>query len=561
MKALFAALAVLVCAAFAPSGRIDYVLSPVMQDGALAAIAVEFSFRGERDGETRIDIPDAWASESELWRGIQGLSATGATIVETGDASERVLRHRPNARIRVRYRVIQDWEGEPTGNGGNPYRPIVRPTYYHLIGETALVTPDLDPATRVRVSTRGFPRTWSFASDLQHGGLVLEGLDQSIIVGGDYRVLTRGPMRVAIRGAWAFTDDALTDRIGEILTAQRAFWGDRDEPFLVTVTQLTPVDPNSRSVGGTGLSDAFAFFATPNAEEATIARVLAHEGQHTWVPRRLGGLNEEDEAAQYWLSEGFTDFYTGRVMVRAGLWTPQEFAADLNRMLRAYGGSSARTETNARINVDFWNDPDVRALPYQRGRLLATLWDRRLRGAVAGRDFDDIVLEMKRRSMADAMADRPQIYATDMFVRVAPELGLALGDDMQTYVEQGAAILLPEDAFAPCGQVTTRQAPRFHRGFDVEATTANNNAVTGLNPRSPAYAAGLRDGMIILRRESGEVGNAEVEIVYVVRDGDTERTIRFMPTTDDTYTLQQLVLAAPLEGERLAQCRAILGGG
>jgi predicted metalloprotease with PDZ domain len=561
MRLVVAIASVLVCAAFAPGPRVEYVLSPVMRDGALQAVAVEFSFRGDPDGETRIEIPSEWASESELWRGIEGLTASGAEIVETGDPSERVLRHRPNARVRVSYRVIQDWEGEPTGAGGNPLRPIVRPSYYHLIGETALVTPDIDVTTRARVRAQGFPRGWSFASDLQHHGLTLEALDQSIMVGGDYRVLARGPMRVAIRGSWAFTDEALTDRIGAILAAQRAFWGDRDEPFLVTVTQLTQADPNSRSLGGTGLADAFAFFATPNAEEAAIARTLAHEGQHTWVPRRIGGISDVDEASQYWLSEGFTDFYTGRVMVRAGLWTPQEFAADLNRTLRAYGGSPARTETNARINVDFWNDPDVRSLPYQRGRLLATIWDHRLRAAGGGRDFDDIVLEMKRRSTADAMAERPHIYATDLFLRVAPEMGLALGDDMQTYVELGAALVLPEDAFAPCGRVATRQAPRFHRGFDVEATTANNNVVTGLNPQSPAYTAGLRDGMTILRREAGEVGNAEVEIVYIVRDGDAERTIRFMPRGTGSYTLQEFVLAEPLERERLAQCRAVLGGG
>ncbi|QGZ96667.1 M61 family metallopeptidase [Terricaulis silvestris] len=561
MKRFIAALAVLVCAAFAPAPRVEYTLSPVMRDGALTAVAVHFSFRGDADGETSIRLPDSWASESELWRGIEGLSASGAEIVETGDAGERVLRHRPNARVRISYRVIQDWDGEPTGIGGNPYRPIVRSTYYHLIGETALITPDLDAATRVSVRARGFPRGWSFASDLEHRGLTLEAVHQSVLVGGDYRVLTRGPMRVAIRGAWAFTDEALTDRIGAILAAQRAFWGDRDEPFLVTMTQLAQTAPGFRSLGGTGLADAFAFFATPNAEEAAIARTLAHEGQHTWVPRRIGGISEVDEASQYWLSEGFTDFYTGRVMVRSGLWTPQEFASDLNRMLRAYGGSPARTETNARINVDFWNDPDVRSLPYQRGRLLATIWDHRLRAAGGGRDFDDVVLEMKRRSMAGAMAREPQVYATDLFARVAPEMGLALGDDLQTYVEQGAAVLLPEDAFAPCGRVTTREVTRFHRGFDVEATTANNNVVTGLNPQSPAYAAGLRDGMAILRREAGEVGNADVEIVYIVRDGDAERTIRFMPRGTGSYTLQEFVLEAPLEGERLAQCRAVLGGG
>jgi predicted metalloprotease with PDZ domain len=560
MRVLLAASAVLFCAAFAPGPRIEYTLSPVMRDGALTAVAVEFSFRGDADGETSIDLPNAWAGETELWRGVEGLSASGAAIVETGDPGERVLRHRPNARVRVSYRVIQDWDGEPTGNGGNPYRPIVRPSYYHLIGEAALVRPDIDPATPVRVRARSFPRGWSFATDLEHRGLTLQALDESIIVGGDYRVLTRGPMRVAIRGAWGFTDDVLTDRIDAILAAQRQFWGDRDEPFLVTVTQLTQLDPNSRSVGGTGRSDAFAFFATPNAEEATIARVLAHEGQHTWVPRRIGGISEEDEATQYWLSEGFTDFYTGRVMVRAGLWTPQDFASDLNRMLRAYGASPARTETNARINVDFWNNPDVRTLPYQRGRLLATIWDQRLRAAGGGRDLDDVVLEMKRRAQASAMAGEPQVYATELFTRVAPEMGLGLGDDLQTYVEQGAAVLLPEDAFAPCGRVTTREAPRFHRGFDVEATTANNNSVTGLDPRSPAYAAGLRDGMVILRRDAGEVGNAEIEFVYRVRDGAAERTIQFMPRAADSFTLQELVLEEPLDGERLAQCRAVLGG-
>jgi hypothetical protein len=66
--------------------------------------------------------------------------------------------------------------------------------------------------------------------------------------------------------------------------------------------------------------------------------------------------------------------------------------------------------------------------------------------------------------------------------------------------------------------------------------------------------------MTILRREAGEIGNAEVEIVYVVRDGDVERTIRFMPRGTGSYTLQEFVLEAPLEGERLAQCRAVLGG-
>ena len=560
LQALLLSAAALACGALGSPNRVEYVLTPVIENGALTAVAVELSFRGDADGETQIDLPSEWASEHDLWRGIANLNASGAEIVETGDPSERILRHRPNVRVRVSYRVIQDWEGEPAGNGGNPYRPIIRPNYFHLIGDTALVIPDLDGATPTRVRVRDLPRGWSFASDLEHRALTLQALGQSVMVGGDYRLLERGRVRILIRGQWTFTDEAFADRIAAIIAAQRAFWGDGEEPFLITVTQLTPVDPGARSVGGTGLSDAFAFFATPNAEEAALTRTLAHEGQHTWVPDRIGGISEENEPTQYWLSEGFTDFYTGRVMVRGNLWTPAEFAADLNRMLRAYATSSARTAPNARINTDFWNHPEVRSLPYQRGRLLATIWDARLRGAGAGRDLDDIMLEMKRRGRAAAVAGEQQTYAPALFLSVAPELGLALGDDIQRYVENGEALLLPEDVFAPCGVVRTQEAPRFHRGFDIERTSANNNIVTGLDPASPAYAAGLRDGMQILRRPRGEVGNAEVEFEYVVRDGETERTIAFYPRGEGTFTLQTFELASDLEGERLARCRAVLAG-
>ncbi|MBK8543341.1 MAG: hypothetical protein IPL62_07075 [Caulobacteraceae bacterium] len=37
-----------------------------------------------------------------------------------------------------------------------------------------------------------------------------------------------------------------------------------------------------------------------------------------WTPAQIGGLPQEGEPSQYWLSEGFTDFYTARMLVRGG---------------------------------------------------------------------------------------------------------------------------------------------------------------------------------------------------------------------------------------------------
>lgn len=556
-RTLFAALAALACAGFGTPRGVEYTLTPVLRDGALAAVQFDVRFRGEDDGETSLRLPQSWGGQDELWRGIDALRVVSGAEMREGDGpGRRVLTHHPNARIHVRYRIIQDWEGAPNAEQGNAYRPVIQPTYFHLIGDASLVVPDeLGAGIPARIRPRNLPRGWAFASDLEHGGLTIGKLWASVTVGGDFRVLrdVRSGVRVAIRGDWRFQDAVFTAQAAEIVAAQRRFWGDDSTPYLVTVLQLEAPNPGWLSIGGTGLGDAFAFFATPNAEAGAITRTLAHESMHTWIPGLIGGMPREGEASDYWLSEGFTDFYTGRLLVREGVWTPADFAADLNQTLLAYAQSPVRNEPNARVIADFWNDQDVQKLPYQRGRLLAVIWDARLRAA--GRSLDDVVLEMRARARGG-----DPLKAAQMLPIVASMLGLDVESDLAAFVEAGTPIALPEDVFAPCGRVVTREARQFHRGFDVDATLANNGVISGVDPALPAYAAGMRDGMVLVRRDGGEIGNAEVEIAYVVRDGDQERTLRYMPRGHRTFTLQQLVLDGGLEGERLARCVAVLGG-
>lgn len=560
MRSIFQAIAVvgavLFCASAAAPPRIDYTLTPVMEDGALRAVQIDLRFRGEADGESELRLPDSWGGQEELWRSIDALEiVSGASAMRNGDAANmRVLTHRPNARIHVRYRVIQDWEGVPRAEIGNMYRPAIQPTYFHLIGNAFIATPGAAAyETRVRFNVRNLPRGWSYASDLEHPTLRLSEVWSSIVVAGDFRILRdpQSQVRVAIRGAWSFTDEEFLSRAANILSSERGFWGDEPTPYLVTVLHLDGPE-NWISVGGTGLEDAFAFFATPNAEAGPIARTLAHESFHTWISPQVGGLPNDDQALQYWLSEGFTDFYTARLLVRGGQWSAADYAADLNEGLRAYAQSPVRTNTNAQILANFWSDQNTQRLPYQRGRFLAMIWDGRLRAA--GASMDDVVRDMRQR------AQNGDQYAVENFVAAAPGSGLDLGADLETHIDNGAAILLPENLLAPCGRIVTRDVANFHRGFDIEATQANNNIIAGVDPALPAYAAGLRNGMTLIRRDAGEIGNGELEIAYVVRDGETERTFRYMPRGVGTFTLQRLELAENLEGERLAQCLAVIGG-
>jgi predicted metalloprotease with PDZ domain len=554
---IFAVVAALACAGLAAPSRVEYVFTPVMEAGVLAAVEVDLTFRGDADGETELRLPNEWGGQSELWRGIAALEVVSGAEMRVGVApSRRALSHRPGALIHVRYRLIQDWAGAPSAEAGNPNRPVIQPTYFHFVGDAGLVTPDVHGASWVRVRTHNFPRGWSFASDLQHPGLNIARVHSSISIGGDYRVL-RGPdpnIRVAIRGAWSFADADFTAQLSEIIAGQRRFWSDPSSPYLVTVTQITAPDPGWTSVGGTGLEDAFAFFATPNAPAQKITRTLAHESLHTWIPGRIGGMPEDDEEANYWLSEGFTDFFTPRLLVREQFWTPAQFAEELNEALRDYARSPVQREPNTRVAADFWNDPLVQKLPYQRGRLLAAIWDAQMR-AEGSRDLDDVVVEMRARAEAG-----DPLKAAAMFPVVALAMGLDVSADIAAHVDRGAPIVLPEEAFAPCGRIITRQAPEFHRGFDIDATEANNRTIVGVVRGGPAYAAGMRDGMVLVRRDGGELGNAELEIGYVVRDGATERTLRYMPRGRDSVTQQSLVLDEALAGEQLAQCVRVLGG-
>ncbi|NOT39311.1 MAG: hypothetical protein HOP13_02345 [Alphaproteobacteria bacterium] len=540
---------------------VRYTLSPVMAKGKLQALAIEVRFAGEADGETVLELPNEWGGKTELYQGVRDLTVDGDGVsVSSPEAAKRVVKHRSGAALRVRYRVVQYWPGEPAVTGDNEYRPIVQPGYFHVLGNAIFAHPDGDGSRAAVFAVKGMPRGWAFASDLEHAAmgrkLTLGDVIESVSVGGDFRIVKRGPVRVAIRGKWSFSDEAFMGQLQPIIASHHRFWGDGDEPYLVTVISLKS-SPGQQSLGGTGRSDAFAFFATDGASDVIINRILAHEHLHTWIPRRIGGMPEKDEAGAYWLSEGFTDFYTGRLLVRDRIWSIEQFASELNDTLAAFANSTARVAPNAAIIEGFWKDPDLGKLPYQRGQLLATVWDARIRTASNGaRDFDDVVLAMKARA---AGPGKPPL-ASAMFVEEMTRVGADVAADMARFVERGEAVLLPADVFAPCGTAETLDLAAFDRGFDPQKTSENGNRITGLRVDSPGYRAGLRDGMQIVKRESGKVGDSRVDLSYRVLDNGLERVITYKPEGQKRITLQEFTLKAGMMDAERKACGRRFGG-
>jgi len=195
----------------------------------------------------------------------------------------------------LRYTVRGAYDGEPKGAEGNPYRgAVLRPGWFAALGEHIFVLPHGSDLWRATFRWGPLPKGWKVASrsrTWRHGPADdgrryrrehharrcrRRGLQPSIPAAsfasrcGDpgrsqatiWRMCWRVPCRV-----------------------QRAFWGnDVKGPFLVTLFGIE----GTGSSGGTGRTDAFALYGTPDTPERRIRRTIAHEHMHSWIPRRIG---------------------------------------------------------------------------------------------------------------------------------------------------------------------------------------------------------------------------------------------------------------------------------
>lgn len=553
------------------SGRaaapVEYRLTPELKAGALIALGVRIRLSADSSGQMVLDLPDRGRGSSGRWKFISDVKVRGATAREDGPA-KRVLTSEPGAAIEVSYRVHSAYATDPSGeDGGANKGAVVRPNWFASLGLFAFATPEGRDDAPAMFRWGPVPKGWTVGSDLDpvpgRGPMTVADVANSTTLGGtDVRLYSRpakgGAIRIAIRGEWAFPEGRLVDDIDTIVRAQRRFWSSAGGPYFVSVIPLA-ASPNVISFNGNGLYDGFVLYGTDNVGEARLRRVLAHEHTHNWIPFKQGRLPDgPDQAADYWYSEGFTDFYTDRTLLRSGVWTAADFVTHLNEVLRNYDTSPVRQAPNSRIVSDFWSNQAVSDLPYQRGYLLAFIWDREMRQATHGTaDLDQVMFAMRDRYVTAPQAAKPNLLAS--FETTARTLtGVDVRPDVERFAIHGSAIELPRDLFGPCATISTVTIPAFDLGFDAAAPAAKG-VFSGVDPSGAAYRAGLRDGMKRITREGGEPGDSRVAITFRVADqSGRERVIRYKPEGKTTVTFQQAVLA-PMAMERAKYCDEMSG--
>ncbi|HEY5801487.1 MAG TPA: hypothetical protein VIT92_14785 [Burkholderiaceae bacterium] len=554
------ALPSLASAASPPTLDLAIALEPVLSAPA-PYLKVELAYRAGARGTCHLQVPSSWGGQDNMMRSVRKLEVDGATgpLQETaaGMRSFPCVEGKP---LRVRYELHQDFEGQV--DNARRYRFVMQPEYFHFNGNSGWVLPAGDNAEshlRVDLRWKQVPAGWRLVNSYgvdqlrQQFDTTRDGLESSSFAGGDFRLQSVGPagkaITVAMRGNWAFTDAQFIDSVRANIALQRAFWKAGDTPFLVTLIPMA----GRGSIGGTGLTDAFQMYGTADANFADLDGLVAHEYFHTWNPGRLGGL-EKPEELNYWMSEGFTDYYATQLRLRAGRITLEQYVAEINAALRATWFSSARNVPNAQIQQDFWKNAAVYRLPYQRGHLLALEWNAQIREASKGKQsFDDVIYELERQANAQAAP----LNAARFDAVLRRYAGKSAMDAIARHIEQGV-LTAPRAAWlGPGMRVEEVELPVFELGFDLKAI--RDLRLGPVAPESAAYRAGLREGQLLKTKLSFALGKPDQVVEMTVEDAAGTKTVRFEPKASKGKVVPQFRLPDGLSAEGRAAIMRWLG--
>ncbi|MDC6355641.1 MULTISPECIES: M1 family aminopeptidase [unclassified Robiginitalea] len=532
---------------------LDYKISRSSWD-SLPALQVRIAFQPAENGKTRLLFADnAWGQDS-LWNTVKDLrmhAGQGTSVINRDSGWVEISHATGTGPLEVGYKIIQD---QPlSGDPSLTYRPIVQPEYFHVFAHNLLMVPEHYQAggkagegqgqasgegfgnrAAVRLSWEGWEAPGvvhnSFGSQQPEqdlGAIDLDRFMSAVFVGGDFRVLTAdvkgNTVHLAIRGDWIpFSPEEVMDLLRQTLAAQRDFWQDHSQPYFTVTMRPFSLERGS-SYQGTGLTNSFATSVSNNASTSLdqLVYLFNHELMHNWIGH---AIENESEEAQYWFSEGFTEYYTAKNIAAYGIagkdWG--YYIEAVNEKIRQLAASPVRTAPNSDITYEnFWSSRDYEKLPYYRGFLFAFYLDQQIRAVSERRKSLD---NLMRDLLKDSREKGFKLSGGHFVKRANAYLVEDLQPFFHKYIENGELLPL-EDYFRDLELDFKTGADLFHLGFTF---SPERDSVISVDPESAAFASGVRKGDRVLSR-SIYMGATDKEVELVVRRNGREYPVSYLP--------------------------------
>src|SRR2546428_2246230 len=272
-----------------------------------------------------------------------------------------------------------------------------------------------------------------------------------------------------------------------------------------------------KGAGGGGMEHANSTAIGVPSDEF-MAGVAAHEFFHLWNVKRIRpatlepvDYTKEQYTRALWFAEGVTNTYGAYALVRSGIWSKEQFYADLSDQITELEARPAEHWQSAeQSSLDAWlekyplyNRPDHSVSYYTKGQLLGLLLDILIRDHTNNNASLDDVLRLMNREFAA----KGRFYRASLDVRLMAERAAdtSFEDFFRRYV--AGAEPLPYDHVLPLAGLELRSATRSRAvpGFSLERTPTGDWRVVSIDPDGEAARSGLREGDLILRWDDGDV--------------------------------------------------------
>lgn len=436
-------------------------------------LTVSITTPGDADGQTTFSNHACCGIESaQKFITDVHIDASGRPLPVTQDAAGWSVRHPPRASLTVSYRLPPS--GPMTIDVGVPdqLRPIVEGGLFHVVGTFGLLMPtgrrnsdrlelNID-ATRVADAAH-FISSLGTGNRLERLQVTRAQAVGALYLGGPIQLSVHDTPTGRVAVVYSAMDpgfrpnDFTSDTLA-IIAAERRFFNDRQPWYLVSLHGGRRKNPAINLGGGMGLTNSFVMFASAGLDGSDarhredFRRVLAHEYFHNWngLTLRVASRadSDGDDPSVYWFSEGVTEFYTVRLLTRAGLMTSVRAKAMLNFKLDNYAKNSRRGVSAKEAGTLFWTDVDGEQIPYLRGYLAAWSADIAIsRSSRRTRDLDSSIQALVARAKAE-----PDFRVDNAFLASYLGQGLARQDaiNLRRFIIDGGDVPLDASSFAPC---------------------------------------------------------------------------------------------------------------
>lgn len=216
---------------------------------------------------------------------------------------------------------------------------------------------------------------------------------------------------VAMYGGGNYNAEKLKVDMAKVVEAATAVYGENpNKNYTFIVHNFAKGSGGLEHLNSTVLGASRNAYATEKGYIDFLG-LVAHEYHHLWNVKRLrpvalGPFDYENEnyTTNLWVAEGFTAYYENKLMLRAGLISPEKFVSNLiNATANVINTPGAQIQSAAQSSFDAWikyyrpdeNSNNTSVSYYSKGEVVGLLMDLEIAKATKGaHSLDDVMKAM-----------------------------------------------------------------------------------------------------------------------------------------------------------------------